>query len=119
MAVPELGNCREQSGKIGPMGLLRLLIASACLVSASAQAQLRSIPGEAKGGEIRHVQETIVLIDGVQMRLAPGVQIRDEWNRLMVPTALPPGARVRYLLDSEGQVRQVWILTPQEAAKNK
>ena len=95
MAVPELRNSRGQSGKIGPMGLLRLLIASACLVSASAQAQLRSIPGEAKGGEIRHVQETIVLIDGV------------------------PGAKVRYLLDGEGQVRQVWLLTPQEAAKNK
>ena len=99
--------------------LVRLLIAFACLVSASAQAQLRTIPGEAKPGEIRHVQETIVLIDGVRMRLAPGVQIRDEWNRLMVPTALPPGAKVRYLLDSEGLVRQVWILTPQEAANKQ
>jgi len=88
-------------------------------VAASAQAQLRTIPGEAKGGEIRHVQETIVQIDGVQRRLAPGAQIRDQSNRLLVPTALPPGAKVRYLLDSEGQVRQVWILTPQEAAKNK
>jgi hypothetical protein len=99
--------------------LIKVLVTSLCVLSVSAQAQLRTIPGEAKGGEIRHVQETIVQIDGVQMRLAPGVQIRDEWNRLMVPTALPPGAKVRYLLDGEGQVRQVWILTPQEAAKNK
>jgi hypothetical protein len=94
-----------------------VVISLLCFAAASAQAQLRTIPGEAKGGAIRHMQETIVLIDGVQMRLAPGVQIRDEWNRLMVPTALPPGAKVRYLLDSEGQVRQVWILSPQEAAQ--
>jgi hypothetical protein len=99
------------------MQFLRVLIVCVCALSASAQAQLRTIPEQAKGGQIRHVQETIVLIDGVRMRLAPGVQIRDEWNRLMVPTALPPGAKVRYLLDSEGLVRQVWILTPQEAAK--
>ena len=98
---------------------MRLWLLAAALLANPAAAQLRTIPADARLGEIRHVQETIVLIDGVQMRLAPGVQIRDEWNRLMTPTALPPGAKVRYLLDGEGQVRQVWLLTPQEAAKNK
>src|SRR5262245_10261519 len=101
------------------MHFLRMGISLLCFVAASAQAQLRTIPEEAKGGEIRHVQETIVLINGVQMRLAPGAQIRDEANRLVVPTALPAGAQVKYMLDSEGLVRQVWILTPQEAPKNE
>jgi hypothetical protein len=100
------------------MTWLRLLVACCCMLPALAQAQLRTIPEQAKDGEIRHLQEMLVSINGVQMRLAPGVQIRDEANRLLVPAALPAGARVKYLLDSEGLVRQVWILSPTEAPKN-
>jgi len=99
------------------MRLLRLLIASACVLSASAQAQLRTIPDQAKDGEMRHLQDMIVAIDGVALRLAPGAQIRDQSNRLLVPTAVPAGAQVKYLLDAEGLVRQVWILTPEEAKR--
>lgn len=95
------------------------LLICLCLLPAGAQAQLRTIPGEAKDGEIRHLYDMLVSINGVQMRLAPGAQIRDEANRIIVPTALPAGTKVKYLLDNEGLVRQVWILTPQEAAKNK
>lgn len=90
-----------------------LLFASA----ASALAQLRTIPQDAKRGEMRHLQDMIVEIDGAPQRLAPGAQIRDASNLLVVPTAIPAGAVVRYLLDAGGMVRRVWILTPQEAAK--
>jgi hypothetical protein len=97
----------------------RLLLVLACVLSASAQAQqLRTIPEQAKGGEMRHLQDMIVAIDGVELRLAPGAQIRDQANRVVVPTAVPAGAQVKYLLDEQGLVRQVWILTPQEAVKN-
>jgi hypothetical protein len=82
-----------------------------------ASAQLRTIPQDATRGTIQHVQEMIVAIDGVQKRLAPGAQIRDGSNRVMRPVAIPSGASVKYLLDAEGMVRQVWILTPQEAAQ--
>jgi hypothetical protein len=82
-----------------------------------ASAQLRTVPKDAKGGKIEHVQDMLVTIDGVQKRLAPGAQIRDESNRLVLPVALPAGTPVKYLLDSEGMVRQVWILSPQEAAQ--
>jgi hypothetical protein len=57
----------------------------------------------------------IASINGVAVRLAPGVQIRDQDNRLVLPTAVPPGSQVKYLLDEQGMVRQVWILTPAEA----
>ena len=101
------------------MALLRLLLVFACVLSASAQAQqLRTIPEQAKGGEMRHLQDMIVSIDGVVLRLAPGAQIRDQANRVVVPTAVPPGTQVKYLLDDAGLVRAVWILTPQEAVKN-
>jgi hypothetical protein len=94
--------------------LLSLLLASA-LLSAGVQAQVRAIPGDAKRGEIRHVENMLVQIDGTPQRLAPGAQIRDAANRVVVPTALPVGAQVKYLLNQEGMVRQVWILTPEEA----
>ena len=79
-------------------------------------AQLRTIPQDAKRGVMRHVQETIVEIDGTQRRLAAGAQIRSESNRILVPAAVPPGSVVKYRLDQEGLVRQVWLLTPQETA---
>jgi hypothetical protein len=95
----------------------RLLIAVACLASTAAYAQLRTIPDEAKRGEMRHLEDMTVEIDGVLQRLAPGAQIRDAANRVIVPTAVPPRAPVKYLYNGEGLVRQVWILTPEEAAK--
>src|SRR2546423_7929107 len=97
------------------MPLLRVLLAFACLLSAGVYAQVREIPGDAKRGEIRHVENMMVQIDGTRQRLAPGAQIRDTANRVVVPTALPSGAQVKYLLNEEGMVRQVWILTPEEA----
>jgi len=102
---------------------LRALLVCLCLFAAGAHAQLRNIPEQAKDGAISHLQDMIVAIDGVAVRLAPGVLIRDPDNRLLLPTAIPAGAQIKYLLDAEGLVRQVWILTPDEAkqaaAKNE
>jgi hypothetical protein len=100
------------------MHLVRLIaIMAACAVSSGVWAQLRTIPKDAKVGEIRYLQDMFVAIDGVQQRLAPGAQIRDESNRIIVPSALPAKAPVRYRLNAEGTVRQVWLLSPEEAAK--
>ena len=85
--------------------------------AALANAQLRSIPEDARRGEMRHLQEMVVELDGAQQRLAPGAQIRDGANRVILPSALTAPAVVKYLLDDQGLVRQVWILTPQEAAR--
>jgi hypothetical protein len=87
------------------------------LCSAAAHAQLRSIPQEARRGELRHLQDMIVEIDGKPRRLAPGAQIRDTANRVVMPTAVAARTPVRYLVNGEGMVRQVWILSPEEAAK--
>ena len=94
-----------------------LVIIAACLVSAGALAQLRSIPQDAKRGVMRHVQDMTVEIDGKPQRLAAGAQIRDASNRIVVPMAVPKATAVRYLTNPEGQVRRVWILSPEEAAK--
>jgi hypothetical protein len=99
------------------MRFFRLLIAVACVASTAAYAQLRTIPDDARRGEMRHLQDMMVEIDGTMLRLAPGAQIRDASNRVIVPTAVPARAPVKYLYNGEGLVRQVWILTPEEAAK--
>ena len=94
--------------------LVFLLIAS---LAVPAAAQLRTIPKDAQRAEIRHVQTNMVELNGQRALLAPGAQIRDTSNRIIVPTALPAGALVKFRLDGEGHVREVWILTPQEAAQ--
>ena len=87
------------------------------LAAAAAQAQFRSIPAEAMRGEMRHVQAMSVEIDGKAMRLAPGAQIRDPENLIMLPTAVPAGVLVKYTLDAQGLVSRVWVLSPAEAAR--
>ena len=66
---------------------MRLWLLAALLANPAA-AQLRTIPADAKLGEIRHVQEMLVELDGKPQRLAPGAQIRDADNRLMLPVSL-------------------------------
>jgi hypothetical protein len=87
-----------------------LLLATASL----ALAQLRTIPPDAKRGKIRHVQDMVVTIDGTPKQLAPGAQIRDVSNRLVLPLSVPADAIVKYSFDAQGMVRRVWLLTPLE-----
>ena len=85
--------------------------------SAGVEAQLRSIPAQAKRGEMQHLQDMYVAINGRRMRLASGAQIRDESNRIVLPTTVRPGVLVKYTADAQGDVFRVWILSPQEAAQ--
>jgi hypothetical protein len=94
--------------------LLAILLAGA---ATTALAQLRSIPVDAKRGQMTHLQEMIVEVDGRRARLAPGSQIRGTDNFVVLPSALPAGSLVKYRVDAEGMIKQVWILSPQEAAQ--
>ena len=95
--------------------LLALLIC-ALVLPVAAMAQVRQIPDFAKRGNIVHLQDTIVEIDGQPMRLSAGAQIRSRDNLIIVPMSLPRGALVKYTLDGTGQIHRVWVLTPGEAA---
>jgi hypothetical protein len=97
--------------------MIRFAALSLLLATGVALAQLRSLPSDAKRGQIRHVHDMVVEIDGERRRLAPGAQIRDAANFLVLPTALPEGAVVKFTVDATGNVMRVWILTPQEAAQ--
>jgi hypothetical protein len=93
-----------------------VLLAVAGFASA-ALAQLRSIPKEAKRGEISHLREMTVEIDGKGQRLSHGAQIRDPDNRLVMPAYLPAKSDVKYLVDRAGMVHRVWILSALEKAQ--
>jgi sirohydrochlorin ferrochelatase len=93
---------------------LILLLAAA---TGAAQAQFRAIPDQAKRATLSHVEGMIVDVDGKRMQLAAGAQIRDGRNMIVVPTAVPAGVLVKYMLDTQGLVWRVWILSPQEAAQ--
>jgi hypothetical protein len=96
---------------------MRLWLLAAALLANPAAAQLRTIPADARLGEIRHVQEMLVELDGKPQRLAPGAQIRDADNRLMLPVSLSDKQSVKYLLDAQGLVHRVWLLTAEERAR--
>jgi hypothetical protein len=82
-----------------------------------AQAQLRTLPADARVGKIHHLQEMVVQIDGQQAVLARGAQVRDAHNRILVPAAIPAGSLIKYTLNAQGEVSAVWILSAQEAGR--
>jgi hypothetical protein len=78
----------------------------------------RNFPPNALRGELVVVDIPQVSINGVSGSLAPGSRIRGQNNMLQMSGSLV-GAKllVHYTLDTSGQVKDVWILTPEEAAK--
>jgi hypothetical protein len=97
-----------------------LLLSIALVVVQAASAQERAIPADAKRGYLKHEREVLVSIDGASARLAPGAQIRDERNLIVMPAAMPrEGAWADYVLDRDGQVFRVWLLSPEELARQR
>ena len=91
------------------------LLICALVAPMNAMGQVRQIPDHARRGNIAHIQDVLVEIDGQQMRLSAGAQARGQNNLIVVPMSLPPGAPVKYTLDGTGQIHRVWVLTPEEA----
>lgn len=98
---------------------LATLVFALCfaLAANTAEAQLRTIPADAKRATMSHVHGMIVEIDGKRAELSAGAQIRDGGNLIVVPTAVPPGVLVKYRAGQDGKLSGVWILSPQEAAQ--
>ncbi len=80
-------------------------------------AQSRTIPQEARRGELTHVMQSLVSIDGQRMKLAPGAQIYAQNNLTIVPAQVPRNSLVEFTLDRNGDLFKVWILTREEAAR--
>ena len=95
-----------------------LFLAAACLLALPAAAQVqRNFPQNALRGALVFGQAPEITLNGQPARLAPGTRIRDMNNMVIVPSGLLDARfLVHYTIDLYGLVKDVWILTPQEAA---
>jgi hypothetical protein len=94
-----------------------ILAVALIATAAVAQKPARAIPADALLGRITAGPLPTVTIDGKPMRLAPGARILSPDNSTLTPNLVPANALVRYRLDQQGQIRNVWILSPEEARK--
>jgi len=97
--------------------LVYLTAMAAFATTGHAQVQ-RNFPADALRGALVVVDPPAALLNGQPARLAPGARIRDANNLQQLSGSLV-GAKllVHYTLDPLGLIHDVWILTPQEAAK--
>jgi hypothetical protein len=97
--------------------LLLVLVPFSFAAGAGAQVQ-RTFPGTALRGALVIVDPPNATLNGAPARLAPGARVRDAQNAQQLSGSLV-GAKllVHYTLDPLGLIQDVWILTPDEAAK--
>lgn len=76
----------------------------------------RPIPVAAKKVVMTFAGSARVMVGSDARLLSPGAQIRDQQNRIVLPSHVAGEYKVRALVDNSGQVHRVWILTPEEIA---
>jgi len=92
---------------------------AALAVSFSAHAQLqRTFPADALRGTLTIGQAPDVSLNSTPARLGAGVRIRDQANLQPRPASLIGQTFVvHYTVDTQGLIKEVWILRPDEAAR--
>jgi hypothetical protein len=94
------------------------LATSLALSGFAVHAQTRSFPATALRGELTVSAPPVVLLNRKPARLAPGARIRAADNMLLLSgQILNQRLLVHYTLDLQGNVLDVWVLTPQEAER--
>lgn len=125
-----MNRCKNPLNALILIALSAVLMPAAALYSASAAAQLqdpsatqneaanggRNFPNGTLRGKFMVVNAPEILLDGQAERLSPGARILSA-NRMLVMPASITGQNllVNYTRDAAGLVREVWILTPDEA----
>lgn len=96
-----------------------LALTTALLAPWSAQAQYaRVLPPNTLRGEVQFGQPPEAVLNGDAIRLAPGARIRGANNMLVLSGGVAGLTyKVNYTLDTSGLLREVWILTDDEADK--
>ena len=99
-----------------PKLLLLLTLILSLAASFASQAQVRTLPANAKRITVGQQRFSMPYVDlgNKQVKLAPGAVIYDQQNRTIVQNALPPGADVVFTTDMQGDVARIYILTPAE-----
>lgn len=93
-------------------GLLALAVALPAL------AFERPFPPHVKRGKLTPAYYPDIIIDGKARRLAPSSRIFNRDNLIEMPASLRgKDIVVNYAEDGDGNIDQVWMLTPDEAAR--
>jgi hypothetical protein len=104
-----------------PRCVLQACLAAALpwlLASGAAAQTTRPFPATALRGALVVTQPPEVLVNGAPDRLSPGSRIRGANNMLQMSGALVgQPLLVHYTREPSGLVQDVWILTPDEAAR--
>jgi hypothetical protein len=91
-----------------------MLLALSVLSSFGAHAQ-RTLPPDGKYVKAAEFNYPYVKLGKQVVRLAVGGKIYNEQNLIIMPATAPAKANVWYRLDFNGEISQIWILTPDEA----
>ena len=84
---------------------------------AESMAAVRNFPETAMRGRLRVTYPPVVLMDGRPDRLSVGGLIRDTQGRAVLSATLAEqDLIVNYRRDGFGEIAEVWLLTPEEAA---
>jgi len=103
------------------VGLTTLLITLSLLPEpVMAQGLLRQFPAAARRATLEVTSPPNALINGQAERLSPGARIKSPDNLLVMSASLV-GQRllVNYLRNAQGQVHEVWLLSPAEATEKR
>ncbi len=94
---------------------LCLLITVLCLLAQPVfSQQTRKFPTGSRLGHLTAVSFPLFTIDGQQVQMGAGGQIRGVDNLIILPSAANYNGLIRYQLDFSGNLHRVWILTPDE-----
>ena len=77
------------------------------------------LPGDAHYGELKAFQHPQARIGDKVLRLAPGAKLYNTQNLIIMPVSMPQQASVLYRQDTSGDIIELWLLTPAEAAAAK
>ena len=92
------------------------LVLSAVFVTVSTAARAdRQFPVDIAFAKAAQFDYPYVKIDKQVYRLSVGSRIYSDQNLITMPTAVPATAAVVYRTDFNGEISQLWLLTPDEA----
>ena len=99
---------------------IRLACFAAILVLAGATQALaeRNFPEQAKRGNMQAYKYPSMKISDKVYRLSPGCRIFNRHNLIIMPASLQvQTGSVMYMLDINGDLARIWLLTAEEAAR--
>ncbi len=100
----------------GSKSLVRNIVRAVIVggIALSACAYGRDFPQDAMRGEVKEFAYPKVKIGEVVYHIPPAGKVLNEQNLIIMPSAMPVPAQVMYRLDFSGNIRSIWLLTPEE-----